>query len=81
MSAEEWSVMTSKNEGEIFVAYREVCVECLRKFLINPHYDIHHSSEIRGQKLMNTQEKCYYTTSFLGFIGETTNFFRYFLSD
>lgn len=56
-SAEEWSVMTGRNEEEIFVAYREVCVECLRKFLNNPHYDIHHSPEIRDQKLMNTQEK------------------------
>ena len=58
MSAEEWSVMIEKDEAEIFVAYRAVCVESLRKLLNNPNYDIHHSPEIRGQKLINTQEKC-----------------------
>jgi len=51
-------MMIGKNEEEIFVVYRKMCVESLRKFLNNPHYDIYHSPEIRGQELMNTPEKC-----------------------
>jgi hypothetical protein len=45
----------------IIKKYSWLIVRCawkVRKLLNKPHYDIHHSPEIRGQKVMNTQQKC-----------------------